>query len=357
MRRTVSFHPVDPSFFEGVIEPLVAGEKINPEPYLEASLRQMIASWESARYKQTLDFLREQIDPPPPPEEGSLWDKVRTRLERYDHKPSPLVRLIATKVEPELHLHGRPFLVTEGSPDAVAKIIEEFASASSEKAAEALIVDQLAQLDPEIAKQIELSEGELAPPPGSYRNDLLQELRVVFDQSRAARAGQSWGPAGERREPARDALIRELAWRAVQLHSRAVPFWVADDVDGLETVCLAADVEPPSILSPAWPLLARSCDHFPELRETLSIEMKQERSVGAYVAPHDVQELIDFLSDYGARIIQAASRHGVGATCKTLLRKIRECACYAQKSGGGYLEASGIQPIGPQIEEFEDDAG
>jgi len=351
MQGTVSFHPIDPSFFEGMIEPLVAGEKINPEPYLEASLRQMIASWESTRYKQTLDFLREQIEPPPPPDEGSLWDKVRTRLERYDHRPSQLVQLIASKVDPDLHLFGRPFLVTEGSPDSVATLVEEFAAVNSEKAAVTLIVEQLARLDPEIAKQLELSEGELAPPPGSYRNDLLQELRVVFDQARAARDGNSWGPAGSRREPARDVLIRELPWRAVQLHSRAVPFWIGEDVDGLETICLAAGVEPPNVLTPAWPLFSRSCESFPELREGMSIEMKESRCVGAYVAPQDIQELVDFLNDYGARIIQAASRHGVGPTCKTLLRKIRECACYAQKSGGGYLEASGIEPIGPKSEE------
>ena len=354
MKGIVSFHPIDPSFFEGTIEPLVAGEKINPEDFLAASLRHLVASWESARYKQTLDFLLEQIEPPPPPEDGTMWDKVRTRLERFDHRPSELVRMVATHIDPELHLGGRPFLITEGSAESVAGAVDAFTTVDNESRAERLIIEQLAALDPKLPDQLELDDAEPSPPPGSYRNELLQELRVIFDQSRLARDDQAWGPAGSRREPARDVLVRELPWRAVQLHAKAVPFWYGEDVDGLETICLAAGLEPPNVLVPAWGLFQRSCDAFPELRDRLGVELQDERSVGAYVPPHDIPALLDYLNDFGARIIQVATRHGVGATCKTLLRKIRECACYAQRTGGGYLEASGVQPVGPELPENEE---
>jgi hypothetical protein len=55
-----------------------------------------------------------------------------------------------------------------------------------------------------------------------------------------------------------------------------------------------------------------------------------------------VPELVDFVTRNGARIISAATKQGAGPECKTLLRKIRECAGYAQRHGFGYLEASGV---------------
>ena len=139
------------------------------------------------------------------------------------------------------------------------------------------------------------------------------------------------------------------------MHGRAVPFWIARDVDGLETVCRAADVEPPGCLVPAWRLFARTSEAFPDLRDALSIDLQRTRGVGAFAGPDDVPELLDFLGDQGSRIIQVATRHGEGGRCATLLRKIRECATYAKRHGMGYLEAAGVVPVAGDAEEPEAD--
>jgi hypothetical protein len=348
MKGVISFHPLDPDFFDSTIEPLVMGQKIDPGAFVSAALRNLVSSWEAAHYKQSLDFLLEQLEPPPPPENGTLWDKVRTRLERFDHKPSALVRNVGAKIEPELHLDGRPYLITEGSAESVASTIEEFMQVEHETNAQSLIVDQLARLDPSIAEGIELGDFDEAPSPGSYRADLLSSLKVVHEIARAARGDESWVPTNGRREPARSVLARELPWRAMHLHSRAIPFWIARDVDGLESICRASGVEPPSFVVPAWSLFPRSCEAYPELRKQLGVEVSDEQSVGAYVAPRDIPEMLTFLNENGSRMIQAAARHEVGSTCKTLLRKIRECACFADRAGVGYIEAGGILPIGPE---------
>jgi hypothetical protein len=116
-------------------------------------------------------------------------------------------------------------------------------------------------------------------------------------------------------------------------------------VDGLETVCRAAGVEPPGSLVPAWRLFPRSGEEFPALREALGFELRKKRDVGAFVPPEEVPELLAFLNAEGSRIIQVATQHGEGGTCATLLRKIRECANYAEQRGMGYLEAAGIRPV------------
>jgi hypothetical protein len=345
MQGIISFHPVDLGFFDKTVEPLVAGEKVNPESYLNSAVRVRTAGGEARRYKLALELQLESLEPPPPPSEGSVWDKVRTRLERFDYKPDPLAKCIADKIEPDLQLHGRPFLITEGSTDRVVSLVDEYAGAANESAVNALILEQLVRIDPALGRTLEPVDTEPFSAEMIYRRELLALMKILYDLPQAARHNGNWGRSGGETILAAEALPEELPWLAVYLHSRVVPFWIGRNVDGLDTVCRAAGVEPPGCLSPAWRLFARSCEEFGGLREALGFELRSRRGVGAFVPPEAIPDLLSFLSAEGSRMIQAASQHGEGPTCATLLRKIRECARYAEGHGMGYLEASGILPV------------
>jgi len=343
MQSTVSFHAVDLDFFDNTIEPLIAGQKINPESYIDEALRLFAAGWRAQGYRAAFELQLELLQPPPPSEDGTMWDKLRGRLERLDFKPAPLSRLVGEHIDPELHIYGRPFLITEGSADRVAATLDEYRTTQGDQRIDALILEQLLRLDKELGKQLEAEQ--LSDPPNdmTYRAELLAALEQIFELAHAARRDDSWaGSAG--REPARQALLRELPWRAVQAHARIHPFWIARDVDGLATVCSAAGIAPPEVLVPPRRLLAAACEEFEGLRESLAVELATSPCVGAYVPPADVPELLEFLQSNGSKIIRVATQHGEGATCSTLLRKIRECATYAQKQQRGYLEAGGIVP-------------
>lgn len=354
MKALVSFHPIHLDFFETTIEPLVAGQKINPESFLEAALRLRRSAWRARLYKQSLELYREQLEPPPPLTEGTLWDKVRSRLERLDHKPDTTARLVAELVEPDLHVYGRPFLVTEGSAESVGSIVDEYVGATGDSQIDSLILEQLIRLDPGLGKNVQPKEGLDLPADMAYRSELLASLKELHDLGQAARAGQQWGRMGDEREPATEVLVRELPWRSVSLHARAFPFWIGRDVDGLETICRAAEIAPPEFLVAARRLFTRTFDELPELRQSLQVELQGPNSVGAFVSPSDIPELLAFLNDHGSRMIQVATRHGEGPTCAILLRKIRECAAYANKHGLAYLEASGVKPCELEIPEEAD---
>jgi hypothetical protein len=352
MHGYVSFHPIDLKFFEKVVEPLVAGEKVNPEGFLDTATRVRATAWACLGYKLALESQYELLKPPPPPTDGTMWQKVRARLEQFDFKPDQLAVVVGQNVDADLHLHGRPFLITEGSADRVSVLVDEYLKAEGESAVRALILEQLVRVDKSLG-QIEPHEAGHFEADMVSRRELLTSLKTLFDLSEAARQGESWGKMGGDREAASEVLPRELPWLAVFLHSRAVPYWVAREVDGLETVCRAAGVEPPGSLVPAWRLFPRSGEEFPALCEALGFELKKQRDVGAFVPPEEIPELLAFLNAKGSRIIQVATQHGEGATCATLLRKIRECANYAEQRGMGYLEASGIGPVELSSEEEE----
>jgi hypothetical protein len=344
MKGFVSFHPVDLTLFDDLVAPLAAGRKVNPEEYLASAARMRRNGWAARRFAVALDGLAFSAEAPKADPTSNLWQRVRTNLERMDYRPEEAARRAAKVFDADLHLDGRPFLVGEGSAERVAAAVDAYAAAATEAAVESIAREQMARMDPELAPLVDPAE---IPDIGSdlnYRTDLLGELKAIHDLARLARDGATWSPAGAAPKPAAAALPEELPWRAVRVHARARPFWIGRDVDGLETICRAAGVPAPDCLSPAWRPFAASCEEFPAIKDHLGLELRGPSSVGAFVAPGEIGQLVEFLSLHGARIIGAATRAGEGAMATALLRKIKECAVYAQKHRFGYLEASGILP-------------
>ncbi len=347
MQGIISFHPVDTAVFDGLLATLLGGGKVNPESFLHDAIRSR-TTWSQAR--RFIDMIEAALEKPEPARQGGrgLWQNLRGRIEELAHRPDETAELVRRAVVPDLHLEGRPYFITEGSAESVADFVEAYRTARTPDEVETIAREQMVRLSPELAKRLELPEAGEGSADFAYRADLLADLKDLYDVGHAAREGGSWGRADRARRPAVDVLVEEIPWRAVRLHARIMPFWVARDVDGLETVCRAADISAPESLVPAWRLFSEACESFPRLRESLKVEIDRPRAVGAFVSPGDVAELLEFLTSEGARIIQVAARHGEGAACRTLLRKIRECATYAGRHGYGYLEAGGI--VAPDIE-------
>ena len=54
MRGTVSFHPVNLEFFDSLIQPLLAGDKVNPDGFAKAAVRVHENSKITGRYVAAL---------------------------------------------------------------------------------------------------------------------------------------------------------------------------------------------------------------------------------------------------------------------------------------------------------------
>jgi hypothetical protein len=349
MRGLISFHPVEPGFFHEVVQPLVAGDKIDPEPFLQRAMEMRVGSWAARRYVHTMELLLEQSVPPPPPTGGTLWEKMRSRMEVFDFKADPLSTRVKHAVVRDLHLLGRPYLIADASPEQVGEVVAAFTTAGTAARVDQLVDDQLDLMSPKLGGQIQPESDSEMPPDMGYRAELMETLKEIHDLSGAARKGEVWTAHDGRREPASTLLPSRLPWQAIWLHSRIHPFWMGLDVDGLETICKATGIPSPEELVPAVSLFGDACDEFPKIRDELHHEITSSQSVGGYVPPEGAPSLVAFLKKNGASIIQAATRQGEGTRCTVLLRKIRECATYASCHGLGYMEASGIEPIGPTL--------
>jgi hypothetical protein len=345
MKGYVSFHPIDLSFFDELIAPLVAGRKVNPDDFLRRAVLLRRNGWVARGFAIAVEQFAAAAEPPTVDPAASPWKRLRANLEKIDYRPDALAAKAAQGFDPDLHVDGRPFFIAEGSAERVAAAVDAYVAAETEPAAAKIARDQVARIDADLAREIGPAD---IPEPSSdmgYRSDLLSLLTKIHELSRLAREGRSFsGDDDAAPRPAAEALPEELPWRALAMHARGTPFWIARDVDGLETICRAAGVRAPDCLSPAWRVYAEACEAFPSLKESLGLELRRPNDVGAFVSPGEIDQLLHFLSDHGTRIIQAAARGGEGPMATSLLRKIKECAVYAQRHGYGYLEASGILP-------------
>lgn len=344
MNGLVSFHPVDLNLVEAMFTPLIAGGKVQPETFVTDAIALYRNGRHAMRYAAAVAEACEAARPPAPSTSGGFLSDLKTRMAHWDWQPDEIARIARDRVESDIHLEGRPFFVTEGSAERVAALVEEYRTARSGEAADSLAFEQVVRLDSNLARALVPPETLDIEPDLMIRRNVLDRLRQLYDLPRAARAGETWRGSGEPSRPALEALEDSLAWRVVACHGLARPFWVARDVDGLDTVCRAAGVEPPTFLVPAFRLLGRAATEFPGALRSLSTEISGPRGVGAFVEPADVSELLAFLGAHGARIIREASRHGEGAPAAALLKKMRECATYAEIHGFAYVEASGIVP-------------
>jgi hypothetical protein len=345
MKGVVSFHPVDVEFFDGTIAPLLSGKKIDPDAFLARALPMRRYRYEVRRYASSVETLIETAGPAKPNATDNVLKKFKTHLESFDYRPDQATRIVLKAVDRDLHLHGRPFLITEMSAGRVAEVVNAYRTAPSAAAVVKLVKEQLGKLDPELPELVPAEDHEPLTADLNYRADLLAEFTMIFEIARAARAGGTWRRGSDEvGRPAIEVLCEEVPWRALALHACAMPFWTARDVDGLETVCRATRVPAPDTVVSARRLFAEAIEAFPVLGESLPLELDGPRSIAAFIAPADVPGVLEFLNAQGGKIIAAAAQSGEGPACAALLRKIKECATYAVKHSLGYLEASGILP-------------
>lgn len=353
MKGIISFHPVDLGFFDGFAAPLINGDKIPLDAYLDEAVGARRRAWEARRFAHALESILEaarlpSLEPilarPASATElvGSVVELIRSpekvlrgvkeRLDRFDHRLDDLSRLVVEKVDPDLHLFGRPFLITAGSPGTVADVVDRYRRAASAKAVDNLALEQLIQLDSRLS-QVEPEEDSPLSPDLAYRTEVFRELKALPCIREAGRPALEW------QSP--DAGI---PWIAVRAHALVVPFWLARDVDGLETMCRAAGIPAPPFLSSPARLFREAGAEVQDVAGMLDRDLEGPRDLGAFVAPEHVPDLVSFLAAQGSQIIRVAARCGEAPAASGLLRKIRECAVYAEVRGLGYLEASGILP-------------
>ena len=124
MKGYVSFHPIDLSFFDELIAPLVAGRKVNPDDFLRRAISLRRNGWVARGFAMAVEQFAAAAVPPTTDPAASPWKRLRANLEKIDYRPDALAAKAASGFDLELHLEGRPFFIAEGSAERVAAAVD-----------------------------------------------------------------------------------------------------------------------------------------------------------------------------------------------------------------------------------------
>src|SRR5262245_63874217 len=136
MKGYVSFHPIDLSFFDELIAPLVSGRKVNPDDFLRRAVLLRRSGWVARGFAVAVEQFAAAAEPPKADPSATPWQRLRANLEKFDHRPDALAQKAALGFDPELHRDGRPFFIAEGSAERVASAVDAYVAAETEAAAE-----------------------------------------------------------------------------------------------------------------------------------------------------------------------------------------------------------------------------
>src|SRR5262245_20755746 len=133
MKGYVSFHPIDLSFFDELIAPLVSGRKVNPDDFLRRAVLLRRSGWVARGFAVAVEQFAAAAEPPKADPSAPPWRSFAPNPERFAHRPAPLAQKQALGFVPELHRAGRPFFIAEGSGGRAATAVVAYFAAETRR--------------------------------------------------------------------------------------------------------------------------------------------------------------------------------------------------------------------------------
>jgi len=312
-------------------------------PYLEKAVitarsRHIANAWGLGIHQYKQDILYKAMD--------------LAKEEAQSKKPNFLGRLMGKKApEPEfpkidyntyigefdtdLHLWGRPFLITQS--DRINKLIEQYLVANEHQSKE-LAQRQIDLLKPSLHLKIEPDKQPL-PDLDEFRNiaswkmDILKKCVEVYPEKVEGRDGERYNSA--------DVLNSSMNFYVLENVSLAHPTWMDRGYVWpsylLENIGIHPDYF--NSFSELYPLKS----HLPS-----EVSIRNEKTitenymVGAVVMPKDIGRFKSDLRNAQNTILKQATKEGWDFHCRQALQKIEECLDYAQNHKLCFVESSDI---------------
>jgi hypothetical protein len=307
----VSFHPVDVELIRTRLIPFIRGEGDIDD------LVQRAVRLAKVRFR------------------ANAWGLGALDCGKGEEKTAAMA--IPDHFDSHLHVWGRPFFITDESPEDVSSSIDLYLAASPREV-DGIARSMLHKLKPGLEKHVQPSTGGKLPSD----NNLNRGLRARMEFLRAAYAALQRGETIEMNDEevdAADALAGNVPLLVLDFAANFQPGWMARGyvwpTHLLSEAGLESDVED-LFGAPAYFLEPLSKEvkglNYLDLEPTIT----SNYTVGGYVSPADVPKLRALLEDHRDRILEA------NEGCENDLRKIVEAVHDAQRRGMGFAEAAEI---------------
>lgn len=239
----------------------------------------------------------------------------------------------------QLYVWGRPYFVTEQTPEQVAEAVLRYNRCTAAQVDE-LARQQLSVLDPRLPGQVQPDMSGTLPPDQYLAEEVSGKVALLRDAVRALRAGQPFTkPDGEAADPG-EILTGNLQFVVVEFLAHILPGWIQRGQAWPTLLERTAELDGYSGLVDNSALLGMLRSEFPGLEWEANYTIPNNYEIGGYVPPAAVQLTRHWMARNADELLgdDEDDHEFIGGA----MRKTDEALALAARIGGGFVEAAEI---------------
>ena len=332
----VSYHPVDRSVIIDRLIPYLRGEG-NIDDLVERAVRVSQVRYRANAWGAKLLKLQEADSTPEQAGADSFRGPPKAR------KPEgPLAAF-----QPDLHLWGRPFLITVANPLEVSEAIDEYLAAD-EAGTDAIAARMVEHLAPGMADRARPADDDYLSV--KVTSDLHEQARRPLDELRdvykACREGQTITIEDEEVD-AQETFIGSAPLALLAFYSNLQPGWMARGYVWPTQLLACVGVRFKLFETPVH-LIQPLVDEIPSMATSLHNTITENYMVGGYIRAENVRAWREGLEWASGRILGAAVKEDDADHCQIVLQKLTEAVADAERRGYAFVEATEVYsgPLG-----------
>ncbi len=326
----VSYHPVDRSVIVDRLIPYLRGEG-NIDDLIERAVRISKVRYRANAWGLKLLKLQEADSSPEAAGTDSFRGPPRAR------KPEgPLAGFQA-----DLHLWGRPFLITVSDPVEISKAIDEYL-AIDENGVDTIAARMVENLGPGLADKARPADDDFLSVKA--KGDLHEQARRPLDELRdvykASRQGRTITVEDEEVD-AQGTFIAAAPLSLLSFYSGLQPGWMARGYTWPTQLLACVGIRFKLFETPAH-LIQPLVDEIPPMATSLHNTIVENYMVGGYIRAENVPAWREGLEWAYGRILGAAVKEDDANHCQIVLQKLTEAVADAERRGYSFVEATEV---------------
>jgi hypothetical protein len=261
---------------------------------------------------------------------------------------APAMRTV--RVDSNLHVWGRPFLITAEEPPAVSAAIDSYLAATTNGEVDSLARQAIKRIAPGLEREVKPDLESGPPAKKELPGIVLRDLDVLPEVYEAARRGKRTMtlPSGDSADPKR-VLASSLPMLVLAFAARFRPGWMDRGYVWPSLLMQEAKLAPQKFFEPPRALFGPLLEELPpSLGKQLSPTITENYMVGGLVPAERVPELRRLLLDKREAVLAKPRTEGWEEECLVSLRKIDEALADAEQRGLPLAEATEVYsgPLG-----------
>lgn len=255
--------------------------------------------------------------------------------------------LMSLKDSPEtfdagLHIWGRPFFITEQTPEKVSEAIDRYHHTDGDQQkVDELAMEMLELLEPGLSSRAQTSTSGTLPSEENLAYGFRWKMDLLREAWAARGTAQTISANGKTFE-VENLLQRSLDHVLLDFSCQFQPGWMARGQVWPTALCFSAQVKTQQLIGTPAPMLGDLAQLYPSCLERLPATIEENYQVGGFTRAEDVTSLRHLFQNSRQKIMESPLAEDELEDFQLILTKLDEALADAERQGLAFCEASEI---------------